>query len=327
MKRMRWWVKLWDQREHPRVLALIRISIGLALLWDLASVAWLDLADVLWAPQEVGGLPSNVLQRVPRPEIYRWFEPTAATGVWTFRVLVLAVICWTVGLGTRLSGLVGLLAYAQLAMVLPLGDRGIDMLLRNVMLLLLLSGSHRTLSIDAKLRTGSWHGSGELVPGWPRRLVVLQLVVMYFMAGIQKTALAWTPLGGYTALYIILQDPHIARFDPAWLEWASPFLRLATAVTHLFEWTAPLVLVCFHLRSTHERGGRLRAFVHRFKPHWVWIAIGVLLHAGVALTMNLGIFSGVMLACYWAWFHPDELATLARAGRAQVAGMRSASTA
>ncbi len=201
------------------------------------------------------------------------------------------------------------------------------MLLRNVMLLLLLSGSHRTLSVDARLRTGSWHGSGELVPAWPRRLVVLQLVVMYFMAGIQKTAIAWTPLGGYTALYIILQDPHIARFDPAWLDWASPLLRMGTAVTHIFEWTAPLVLVGFHLSATQERGGRLRSFVRRFKPHKAWIAIGVLLHLGIALTMNLGIFPWAMLACYWAWFRPDDLATLAQACRARFASMRAASTA
>ena len=310
-----WWVRVWDQREDPRVLALLRISVGLVLLWDLCSVAWLDLAEVLWSPQEAGGLPSNVLQRSPTPVLFRLLPATPTTAVWTFRVLLAALLAWTVGLGTRVAGLVTLLLYAQLAMVLPLGDRGIDMMLRNVLLILLFSRSHATLSVDAWLRTRSWTGDEALVPSWPRHLVALQLVVMYFMAGIQKTAIAWTPLGGWTALHTILQDPHVARFaDGPWLDTLSPFLRLGTGATEVFEITAPLMLVVYHLRLTHDRGGRARAFVKRWRPHWAWIAVGVALHVGIAVTMNLGIFPYAMLALYWAWLHPDELPRVLRRG-------------
>ena len=303
-----WWVRLWDQQEVPTVLALLRISVGLVLLWDLSAVALLDLAEVLWAPDTLGGLPSNLLNRPKVPEVYRLFEATPAVGVWTFRVAITAIAFWTLGLGTRFFGVIALLAYAQLGLILPLGDRGIDMMLRNVMVVLLFSGSHRALSVDAWLKTRSFWGDGLKVSSWPRHLIVLQLVVMYFSAGVQKTALAWTPLGGYTALYIVLQDPHVSRFgDGAWLDTALPLLRIGTAATHIFEWTAPLMLVAYHLRLTQKKGGRLRDLVARYRPHWAWIAVGIALHLGIAATMNLGIFPFAMLALYWAWLHPDEL--------------------
>lgn len=305
------WVELWNQREVPTVLALIRISIGLVLLWDLGHVALLELTEVLFAPPLEGGLPSNLLKRDPLPEVYRYFPQVGETGVWTFRVCLASVALWTLGIGTRFTGLVALLSYAQLGLILPLGDRGIDMMLRNVMVLLLFSGSHKALSVDAWLRTGSLRGDGALQPAWPRHLIILQLVVMYFSAGVQKTALAWTPFGGYTALYIILQDPHVSRFgDGPWMDTLLPLLRLGTAATHIFEWTAPAMLVAYWLRYTHTRGGRLRAFVKRWRPHWFWILVGVGLHVGIAVTMNLGIFPFAMLALYWAWFHPSELPRL-----------------
>lgn len=302
-----WWVRLWDRREVPAVLALLRLLIGGLLVWDLGLALWLDLVPTLWAPPEAGGLPSKLLQREVIPEVYRWFAPTAATARGLHALVLGAAALFGAGLFTRLSGVVLLLGYAQLALVLPLGDRGIDLMMRNVIAILLFSACGRTLSVDARLRTGSWWGDGALAPAWPRHLIVLQLVVMYWMAGVQKTALAWTPLGGYHALTIILQDPHIARYDFGWLmDW--PLLgSVATATTHLFEWTAPLVLLAYHYRDTAERPGALRAFFNRWRVHQLWVAVGVLLHVGIALTMNLGIFPYAMLALYPAWFHPDEL--------------------
>ena len=76
---MLWWVRLWDRRELPTMLALIRIFVGLVLFWDLALAQWLDLVPTLWSPSEVGGLPSRVLQRDPVPEVYRYFPATQET--------------------------------------------------------------------------------------------------------------------------------------------------------------------------------------------------------------------------------------------------------
>ncbi len=305
---MSWWVSLWNHREQPTVLALLRIGVGLVLLVDFGRAAWLGVVPQLWAPDELGGLGSKVTAREPPLLIYELLPHSVDSAWLAYGVLVTALVCFTLGLGTRVAGLVALLTYAALAKVLPLGDRGIDLMMRNVLLVLSLSRSHAAWSLDARIRTGSWFGDGQTVPAWPRHLLILQLVVMYFLAGVQKTALSWTPLGGYSALYLVLQDPHIARFDMSWLSgWAYPLSQVATATTHLFEWTAPLTLLAYHYRDTAHRPGRLRAWSQRWRPHWWWIGVGALLHLGIWMTMDIGIFPWAMLLLYPAWFHPDEL--------------------
>jgi hypothetical protein len=75
----------------------------------------------------------------------------------------------------------------------------------------------------------------------------------------------------------------------------------------VWEWSALLVLVAFHYRMTPERGGRLREWTLRYRPHLWWLTIGVFFHLGIALTLSLGIFPWAMLATYIAFVHPDEL--------------------
>lgn len=303
---IRWWVGLWNREESPIHLALIRVLVSLLLLWDLLEAAWLGVVRVLWSPPEAGGLPAELLQRKVVPEVYRLFPPDASTATWLHVSACVAFALFGLGVWTRISGVVALLLYAQLAQILPLGDRGIDLMLRDILCILIFSESGRALSVDAWRETGRWMGDGAPSPAWPRHLMILQLVVMYFMAGVQKTAITWTPLGQYQALYIVLQDPHIARFDFSWLDRFWPLASLATMATHVFEWTAPSVLLALHYRDTRDRPGRLRAFFNRYRVMHLWICVGVLLHIGIALTMNIGIFPWAMLALYPAFFHPDE---------------------
>lgn len=307
------WVGLWSLRELPTMLALIRIFVGLVLLWDFAEIGLHGIADELWSPEEYGGLPSRVLQRAKPPEIFGFFDPgpELAWGLWGFILLML--VLWTLGVAPAVVGVLLVLAYAQTALILPLGDRGIDLALRNVMLILVFSRCGDTLSLPARLKTGSWLGDGSLAPAWPRHLIIIQLVLIYFLAGVQKTALTWTPLGGYNALYVVLHDPHIARFDWAGMGWLDGMvwpLRIGTAATKLFEWGAPLFLLAYWFRLTADRGGRLRSFFLRFDVRLWLVTVGAILHLGIALTMQLGIFPWAMLALYPAFFHPDELQAL-----------------
>lgn len=303
---IKWWIGLWNHEESPIHMAIVRVLVSALILWDLLEAAYLGLVQVLWSPPEVGGLPAQLLQRPVVPEVYRLFPPETSTATGLYLATCFALLFFGLGIFTRVSGLVALLLYAQLAQILPLGDRGIDLMLRDILCILIFSESGRALSMDTWRRTGRWLGDGAAVPAWPRHLMVLQLVVMYFMAGVQKTAITWTPLGHYNALYIVLQDPHIARFDFSWLERYWPLASLATMTTHIFEWTAPSVLLALHFRDTRDRPGRLRAFFNRYHVMHLWIFVGVLLHLGIAVTMNIGIFPWAMLALYPAFFHPDE---------------------
>lgn len=295
------WALLWDQREDPVILAVIRVAVASVLLFDLGWIAHLGIVDVLFTPQEGGGLP-DVLSRDPVPELYRWFPSTPSTAWMAYGTLVGALVCFGAGFLTPVSGLVAVLVSAQLAQVLPLGDRGIDTLLRNVILVLSFSSCGRRLGVDALL-----FGVRRVAPAWPRHLLILQLSVVYFCAGIQKTALAWTPLGGLSALFLILQDPSIAAFRFDWLAHVYPLTQLATGTTMVFEWSACLLPLVYWYRYTRAQPGRLRAWFNAYRPLRAWVLLGVGLHAGIALTMSLGIFPFAMLALYPALLHPDEL--------------------
>lgn len=297
----RTWVGLWSHEERPTVLAIVRILLSLVVLSDFLTLDHLGLTEVLFTPQEVGGFP-DVADRVPVPELYRWFTPDPSVARAAWWGVVGAIGAFGLGFLTPLSGAVFVLLSAQLAQVLPLGDRGIDMMIRNVVCILCLSGCGRVWGVDARL-----FGRLDRAPAWPRHLLVLQIAAMYFLAGIQKTALSWTPLGGYSALFLVLQDPSIARHDFGWLREVYPLTQLASFATVCFEYTACLVPLVYWFRVTRTRPGRLRAWFNTHRPLRAWLVVGVLLHLGIAATMALGIFPWAMLALYPAFFHPDAL--------------------
>lgn len=314
MTARRWWagwVALSSHREPPFVLAAVRVLISLAFLTDFLKIGRLGLVEALFSPQAAGGFP-DVLSRDPVPELYRWFPQTPDTAHAAWLATVVAITCFGAGFLTPLAGVAWVLLSAQLAQVLPLGDRGIDMLCRDAVCILTVSACGRAWSVDAWIARALGRPFTPLQPAWPRHLLILQLAVMYFCAGIQKTALAWGPLGGFSALYLVLQDPAIARISFAWLARIYPLTQLASVATIVFEWTAGLLPLLYWFRFTRTRPGRLRAFFNTKRPLRAWLTIGVLLHLGIASTMQLGVFPWAMLSLYPAFFHPDEWAALRR---------------
>ncbi|MEZ4240952.1 MAG: HTTM domain-containing protein [Myxococcota bacterium] len=295
------WVRLLDRREAPDVLALVRIGVAAVLLSDYLTVWRLGLVPALMAGADAGGLA----HASGNP----WADWIGADlrGAWLLEAgLVGASAALMVGLGSRAAAVALMLLSTQWAMLLPEGDRAIDMLLRNVLLVLAFSRAGATWSVDARLRTGSWRGDGAPVPAWPRYVLVLQVVVMYFTAGVQKYGQHWWPWGGYSGLYVILHDWSYASHAFGWIRHQPFFLgtQLATAVTMLWQWTYPVVLVHYF---PPRRPGRFAAAFERWHLHWAWIAVGAFFHVGIAVTMQLGIFPWGMLAVYPAFLHPDEL--------------------
>jgi hypothetical protein len=138
------------------------------------------------------------------------------------------------------------------------------------------------------------------VPAWPRYLLLLQLVWVYFSGGLNKGGASWFPHGGFTALANIMADPHVTRFGAAWIP--MPLARIATVVTMLFELGAPLYLAMY---VGVTKGGRLGAACRYGR--WAWIAVGLAFHLGIALGLRLGIFPWGMLALYPVLLRPEEL--------------------
>jgi hypothetical protein len=308
---IRWWVALWDRREVPDLQALIRAGVGFVLLADFLTTYRLGLVIPLMAGPDGGGLVS-----VSGQEWARWVgtDERAAWLLWAG--LTASAFTLTIGLSTRASAFLLMVLSAQWALLLPDGDRAIDMLLRNVLLVLALSSAGRTWSVDAWVRTGSLRGDGEPVPAWPRYVIVLQIVLMYFTAGVQKYGQHWWPWGGWSALFVILQDWAVASRPFGWLRdppWYA-LTQLSTFVTMIFQWSYPVVLA--HYFPPAGPPGRFRRVFARYRLHWAWIAVGAWFHLALAATMELGIFPWGMLALYPAFLHPDELPRWLRASSA-----------
>ena len=74
-----------------------------------------------------------------------------------------------------------------------------------------------------------------------------------------------------------------------------------------FEVGAPLLLVVYYLRWTSERRGRLRRWVLRYDPRLLFAAIGLGMHLGIGLLMEMGPFSYISAAYYLCLWRPDEI--------------------
>jgi hypothetical protein len=308
---IRWWIELWDRRETPELLAFVRIGLGLVLLTDLFWTWRLGLVVPLMASEAHGGLSSAT---AASSTWYTVFGDGPQAARLLHAALVVSGLALTAGAFTRSSALAFLLLSAEWARLLPDADRGIDTLLRNVLFVLMMSRAGDAFGVDAWWSSGTWRGSGLPVPAWPRRVLVLQIVVMYFTAGVQKYGQHWWPWGGWSALYVILQDWAVAAWDFSFLAspWLYPLTQFATAVTLLWQWTYPVVLL-----ATFEPPwppGRFRTFFAAWRLHWLWIVVGVWFHVQLALTMELGIFPYGLLALYWVFVSPDELPAMLRTG-------------
>ncbi|MBA2321417.1 MAG: HTTM domain-containing protein [Deltaproteobacteria bacterium] len=311
-----WWelrgwsrcVAFWDQRESPWSLALVRICLGLVVLADLTTVWRLDLVVTLFGVGSAGGL-SDANARNEVPLWYALFPATEGSAWLLWGSLTALALSFTLGFFTRSSAFLLMILWAQWALVLPASDRGIDALCRNILCIFAFSYAGEGLGLD-----GAWRRlRGQAlaaVPAWPRYLLVLQLVVMYWMAGIQKVGLEWTPMGEFAALYVILQDPAIAAMDFAWL-YDQPWYfstQLSTLVTVLWQWSYPVVLLWYWYEHGPVRPGRIRAACRRWHFKWIWVVVGAIFHVVLAVTMELGIFPWAMMAIYPAFIHPDEWA-------------------
>jgi hypothetical protein len=288
------WVALMDRREPPTQLALVRIAIGVVALCDLLYTRWLGLIDALWTEPPVGFALHHV---VP-------FELTASTLWW---LAVAASIALVLGAATRIACVVWVFTSVEFSALAPDCEAAIDMLFRIVLLVLALSGCNARWSIDASIARRLGRTPPAEIPAWPRYLLMMQVVWMYFSAGQNKSGPEWGPLGGFTALADAVADPHASRFGGAWTAHVYPFTQIATALTMAFELGALLYLLLYYYAATADRPGRARAFCNRWRLRWVWLGLGVSFEVGLAVLLKLGDFPYGMLALYPVLLRPCEL--------------------
>ncbi len=298
------WVALTSTRETGESLALLRIAVAGVVIYALCSMIAADLVDVMWVDARYGGLQ--------RLSAQHWLiallggqSPRAA---WTLVIAALVfAACLVVGIGGRITALLAAQAYYALTSGHDALSGGYDVMITNGLWLLVLADSTATLSLDCRLRTGAWR-SARLVAAWPRYMAILQLVVVYTTTGLKKVSPVWTPGGDHSALYWVFQEPTWRRFDMAWTASAFWLTQVGSAVTWWWEVLAPLLLLVYWARHTRQHGGPLRRALNRFDLRKAWAAVGIALHLGIFVLLNVGPFSPISLAYYLCLIPPAAFA-------------------
>ena len=303
---------LWARQEPAESLALMRILLSLCILSMLAVD--IPMRTLLWVDQAHGGM-REIGEGVRLMAWLGGHTPAIVDGV--LAGATISAVLLLLGVLPRLSALVCLqLLLALASSGQPGGSQ--EYLVSNGLWLLVFARSDATLSLTARIRTGQWRPRVE-IPAWPRYLGILQLILVYHSAGIQKVSAFWLPGGELSALYYVLNQVSWYRWDLSEM-WVSlyPLTQLATLSVWCFEVSAPLLLVVLYFRTTRTRPGRLRALCNRLPLRSAFALFGLGMHAGIMLLMAVGAFSALSLSFYPCLFHPDEVRRGIRAAR----GMR-----
>jgi hypothetical protein len=213
-----------------------------------------------------------------------------------YALLLVASLCFAIGLRTRTAGLVALLIFAWLSRARdPFAYWGWARFMQPLMLYVILAPSGRFYSVDAWLRrrrSGEPQPSLEQwrAPAWPLRLLQVHTCSMYAVTGLARLDdLGW--LRGH-ALFNALSNAQFSRFVIDWRPF-QPLLAAATWATFALEPLAPLLL-----------------WTRRIGPAWAYALIAM--HAGLELATNVGWWSFVMGAALLAFLPTSHLDALLR---------------
>ena len=280
------WRWLTDPIPTERAAAL-RIAVGATLLFDI-FVLYLPNLRALYGPGGFGD-PAH-FDAVFGPPWWRWsllrllpvsWGPQALLTAWA-----LAATALLVGYHPRLAALVCWVAAVSFSQANLYLHNGGDQLKLIVLLMLLFLPTDGRWAVRrhpaARVATGP-----VLVRPWPIRLLMVQLVVMYFMNGYYKAlGPAWRD---GSVMYYVAHNPGWAHFSPDYLPLPIEAWKVLAWVTVLWELLFPVTVALPTTRAAT-----------------LWI--GALFHIGTLIHLEVGLFPMYAL-CYYVPLIPWERVT------------------
>jgi hypothetical protein len=266
----------------PYIYALLRILLGLVGCEFLFGLRDLEM---FWEPGGLVALADDGWQQVV---VSTGWGAVFGRSLYVINVLVavLMTVGYRSGVMVPASVIAGLLHSAWN----PLPLSGAFETRAALLFCLMWANCGEVWSIDA------WRARGRRSAGaavtdrpaamWPLRLMRGQVAVIYVSTGLWKLGSTEWRYG--TALHYVLSNNGFARFPVSLPPAAAELLATGTYLTLLWELSFPL-LVAFR---------RTRALA---------LAIGVALHLGMWLTIELGPFPWVMLASYVSYLEPATM--------------------
>ena len=296
------WQHFWFRPVTADGFGMMRIAFGLCAL----TVYLLQMPYIWYYYSDKGIFPPQLVSVMLR---HGWrfslldFIHTPLSVSILYSVLIAALVCVTIGIFTRGALLVTaflLFSFHEYSIVMLDGS---DTILRLICFILLLAPSGRAFSLESALsRFGSWqtHGhdtphTNRQMPIWPYRLLLWQMICLYVSSAIGKMQgdMWWNG----TAVQSVLLHPWFSRVPPtlvhAWVEPISPILTIFTVLVQIL-WMGILILSL--LRWLLPPPSRRFVPVDAYKRSMIFC--GVLLHGGIAIFMDVGVFSYAMMTAY-----------------------------
>ncbi len=297
LSRWKWWT---EPIPAERVAAL-RIVTASVLLLDLL-LCYLPHFGTLFSPDAIGG--RDLYAGKFRDDHFYWSVLRLLPDAWgpqaVFAVWIAAAVGLLVGWRPLICGLVAWVCAVSVWNIQPGIHNGGDRVRNTLLLMVAVSCSGAVWGVSsvrvsaraagcANSTTGAaraqeWDARPVMVPGWPVKVLFVQLAVMYFFGGFYK---ALSPLwrNGYV-MYWVSHDlywsltPGPSSRLPVWLH------QLSALVTLVWELGFPVLAV---LKRTRV----------------VTLVLGVIFHLGTLFTLEVGNFALYSIACYTA-FAPWE---------------------
>ncbi len=283
--------------EAPTALGLCRIALVTVFLASMLS--HIGAVGEYFSQESMlsGSFARQAFKH--RVSLFFWVEDP----MWVrtiFAVGVLAHVLWIVGLFTRVAAVVAFAVWASMVGRNPMLYAMPDQLHTTLMAWLVLMPTGRGLSLDAK-----WRGKGGPVPVWCRRILQLQLAVVYTTTGLLKTGATWKADG--TAIYFALVNPYNRHVDLShWLAQIQPWvLRPVTWLVLVWEVAFAGMTLALWLREA--TGKRLFPDLRR-----IWLGFGAAMHFSIWTMLYVVWFTPTVVAAYAAFLRPDEAGRLAR---------------
>jgi predicted DCC family thiol-disulfide oxidoreductase YuxK/uncharacterized membrane protein YphA (DoxX/SURF4 family) len=299
-------VDFWAKPIRAEPLALMRILTALCVMASALTTIAPNLST-FWS--DAGIIPTSVadqyLDYTHRWSLLRGVTSQGAILAW-FAVWMLALLLLCMGVFTRFAAVAAFILSLSFNLRALWTLNGGDDVAVQLLFYLMIAPSGAAWSVDALRRRMKQYRDPEtgfespamrpppqpaMIPPWSVRLIQVQLVAIYLLNGVNKLNLESSNdyLTG-EAVYWALNDATLTRlaFDdihfPLWL------CRLLSWCTLLFEF-----------------GFGLFILIPRLRP--VVLIGGVLFHAGIFATMEIGWFSQMALC-----FYPAMLSGAAVAG-------------
>ncbi len=286
------WNAFWYTPANPALLGLIRIMTGLMLLYTHA-VWGLALRDFF---SSTGWLSPALVRRMHENQYHYSFWYLVPDGwIWLAYALSLVVFAFfTVGLFTRVTSILSLLATISYANRVPAALFGLDQINIMLNLYLAIGPSGAAFSLDrwlARKRSGSTaQAASSAGANLAIRLIQVHMCVIYLFAGVSK--LQGPSWWDGEAMWRAFANLEYQSLDMTWLAWHPWLVNAMSHVSVLWE-----ISFCVLI------------WQKRWRP--LVLAGAIVLHVGIGACLGMWTFGLIMLVgC--ASFLPDDLFQQAR---------------